>query len=155
VGTEFINKLYFNDVKFVKLLIVWDFINDKLVCDGPTYLLLIKNFKEMEQFEDADNCYYQYRDVTRKERHDVWGKILDYISWLSCGYGVRWQHPVLSAAAIAVLFGLYYESYGIKRKAANLFHKQEFRNPCKYDFIHNFKKSLSFSVMILLSLSPE
>lgn len=155
VGTEFINMIYLTDVKFSKLLVVWDSVKDKLVCDGPTYLLLIKNFKDMEQFADADNCYYQYREVTRKERYDLWGKLLDYISWLSCGYGVRWQHPILSGIMIAILFGLYYESNSLRRKAANFFHKQDGKNPCKHDFIDNFKKSLSFSVMMLLSLPPE
>jgi hypothetical protein len=154
-GTRFSKELFFNEVKFGRLLISWDLINDRLVCDGPIYLSLIKNFKEMEQFEDADNCYYKYRDEERQDRSMGWGKFFDYISWLSCGYGVRWQHPILSAIAVALLFGMYYESYYLRRKAANFFHKQEHKNPCNYDFIQNLKKSISFSIMMLLSLPPD
>lgn len=153
-GTKFEKELYFYRVKFAKLFIIWDSIKDKLVCDGPTYLSLIKNFKEMEQFDDADNCYYQYRDLKRKERPLDWSKIFDYISWLSCGYGVRWQHTILSAAAIAILFGLYYQSYCLIRRA-NFLHKKEIKDPCENDSIQNFKKFMSFSVMLLLSLPPE
>jgi uncharacterized protein YjbI with pentapeptide repeats len=154
-GTKFGKELYFNGVKFAKLSIFWDSIKNRLVCDGQTYLLLIKNFKDMEQFEDADNCYYQYRDVKRQERHDDWGKLFDYISWISCGYGVRWQHPIISAIAVAVLFGMYYESCSLSGRIANSFDKQEIKNFCKYDSIQNLKKSMSFSFMLLLSLPSE
>ena len=154
-GTKFGKKLYLNDINFARLLISWDAIKDGLICNGPTYLLLIKNFKEMEQFEDADNCYYQYRDEERQDRPLGWGKFFDYISWLSCGYGVRWQHPILSAVAIAILFSVYYESYSLIGKAASLFHKQELKPPYKYDLVQNIKKSLLFSTMMLLSLPPE
>jgi uncharacterized protein YjbI with pentapeptide repeats len=154
-SARFAKELYFNDVKFEKFLVSWDSIGNALVCNGPTYLLLIKNFKEMQQFEDADNCYYQYRDEKRRTGPFDLSKLIDYISWLSCGYGVRWQHPILSAILIAVLFGIYYESYNLVNVAANRFHRQEVNDIYKYDFIHNFKKSLSFSTMMLLSLPSE
>lgn len=154
-GANFGKELYFNQVKFAKLSITWDSIKGKLVCDGPSYLSLIKNFKDMEQYEDADNSYYQYRDLKRKDSRPLdWSKFFDYISWLSCGYGVRWQHTILSATAVALLFGLYYESYYLIR-ITNFLYNKELKNSCKYDFIQNFKKSMSFSVMLLLSLPPE
>jgi uncharacterized protein YjbI with pentapeptide repeats len=154
-GAKFDKKLYFYDAKFEQLLISWDSINDALVCNGPAYLLLIKNFKDMQQFEDADNCYYKYRDEKRQTGPFDLSKLIDYISWLSCGYGVRWQNPILSAILIAILFGIYYESYNIVNVAANRFHRKKPNDYYKYNFIFNFKKSLSFSTMMLLSLPPE
>jgi hypothetical protein len=154
-GSRFAKKLYLNDVKFEGFLVSWDSIDNALNCNSPTYLLLIKNFKEMQQFEDADNCYYQYRDEKRQTGPFDLSKLIDYISWLSCGYGVRWQHPILSAILIAILFGIYYESYNLVNVAANRFYRKTSNDLYKYDFIFNFKKSLSFSTMMLLSLPPE
>lgn len=154
-GAVFEKEVNLIGAKFVSLNVVWDSLKNKLICDGPTYLLLIKNFKELEQFEDADNCYYQYRDLERQNEPLGWGKLFDYMSWLSCGYGVRWQHPILSGIAIALLFGLYYESYCLRRKGSNFFGGQELKIPREYDPLENLKKSMSFSVMLLLSLPPE
>ena len=154
-SARFAKELFFNDVKFEKILVSWDSIDDALNCNSPAYLLLIKNFKEMQQFEDADNCYYQYRDEKRQNGPLDLGGLIDYISWLSCGYGVRWQHPILSAILIAIFFGIYYESYNLVNVAANRFHRKMPNDLYKYDFIFNFKKSLSFSTMMLLSLPPE
>ncbi len=96
IGAKFTKSLYFSGIRFAEMSIIWDSIKDQLVCDGPTYLSLIKNFKDSEKFEDADDCYYKYRDVDRQAKPSGWSKLFDYLSWLSCGYGVRWQHPILS-----------------------------------------------------------
>ena len=112
IGAKFCKEVYFNDMTFSKLLITWDSIKDNLEFNGPTYLLLIKNFKEMEQFEDADNCYYQYRDEKRQDRPLGWGKIFDYLAMISCGYGVRWQKTILTSIAMTLLFGIYFSLKG-------------------------------------------
>jgi uncharacterized protein YjbI with pentapeptide repeats len=152
IGAKFNKLLYFRGISFTKMSIIWDSIKEKLVCDGPTYLLLIKNFKDMEKFEDADKCYYQYRDIKRKERPFDWEKVLDYVSWLSCGFGVRWQHTILSSIVVAILFGIYYELSSIIKES--LFIKGGLNN-YNYNSMQNLKKSIHFSALILLSLAPE
>lgn len=154
-SSNFDKKLYLTGIDFKKLSINWEDIKYALSADGQTYLLLIKNFKDNEQFEDADNCYYQYRDKKRQNMPFSWGKISEYISWLSCGYGVRWQHTIISAIAAVIMFGIYYEFYYIKGIMINSFLKQQSDTPYKYGFIYNLKKSLSFSAMTLLSLPGE
>jgi len=92
---NFNKKLNLSRLKFNRLYVNWCLIKDNLVYDGPTYLALIKNFKVMEQFDDADNCYYQYRKESqaRKKWYEEKGfncsKLLDWIGFVSCGYGVR------------------------------------------------------------------
>jgi uncharacterized protein YjbI with pentapeptide repeats len=154
IGAKFNKSLYFSGIRFTKMSIIWDSIKDQLVCDGPTYLLLIKNFKDMEKFEDADNCYYQYRDLERQGRSFDWGKVFDYVSWISCGYGVRWQHTILSGIAVAIFFGIFYELSSLKSITVNLFNKGNLGN-CNYDSIQDLRKSMHFSALILLSLAPE
>ena len=111
-GAKFCKEVYFGGMTFPKLLISWDSIKDNLEFNGPTYLLLIKNFKEMEQFEDADDCYYQYRDEKRQDRPLGWAKIFDYLAMISCGYGVRWQKTILMSIEMTILFGIYFSLKG-------------------------------------------
>lgn len=155
IGCRFDKELYFNDAKFTKLNLNWATVMDRLVCNGPTYLALIKNFKEAEQFEDADNCYYQYRDWKRKERDPGWSKIFDYLAWLSCGYGVRWQYTILSGILVMTLFGIYFEFRYLAGTIANMLLKRDSKGPSFSDLWRSVKRSLSFSTMILLSLPSD
>ena len=68
LGAEFDKELTFNDLKFDRLYITWESIKDKLVYNGPAYLALVKNFKVIEQFNDADNCYYAYRKASQAQK---------------------------------------------------------------------------------------
>lgn len=151
--SEFNNRLILKDLKFVRLYITWNSIRDNLVYDGPTYLALIKNFKVIEQFSDADDCYYQYRKESQaqkkwysKENRLIeflvrsynwtstkirrifkylswikdyspftwihrfnWSKLLDWIGFVSCGYGVRIQPIILWVLSSVLSFTLLYK----------------------------------------------
>ena len=97
LGTRFDKELYFYNVKYKIFDINWDSIRNKLISDEQGYILLINSFKEMGEFENADNCYYQFREWKRENRppHDLEGTVWDSLAWISCGYGVRWTHPIL------------------------------------------------------------
>jgi hypothetical protein len=126
-------KLDMTRSNFNRLYIGWDSIKDHLDFDGATYLALIKNFKNLEQFGDADDCYYQYRKISQENKEWYvpdnwiikmltsiynwairplnciidqlywinrippflwihrfnWSKLIDYMGWVSCGYGVK------------------------------------------------------------------
>jgi len=122
MGTMFNNELRLDNLRFERLYITWDSIKDKLVYDGPIYLALIKNFKAIEQFGDADDCYYIYRRKSQarkklfsKKRFN-WSKLLDWIGFVSCGYGVRIQPIILwvlgSVLGFTLLYKLLPSSYG-------------------------------------------
>lgn len=143
VGAQFNGKLFFNSAKFSNLLIFWDSIKNNLEFNGPTYLILIKNFRDMEQFEDADNCYYQYREEKRQERPIGWAKIFDYLAMISCGYGVRWQNTLLTGIGVLVVFGIYFSLKG------GIFNSKNFRN------FQIVKESLFFSLTLLLSAPTD
>jgi uncharacterized protein YjbI with pentapeptide repeats len=155
LGARFDNYIYLSGIKFVSIQLTWDSLSEKLVCDGPTYATLIKNFKDLEQYEDADDCYYQYRDWRRVNGPLEWAKILDYIAWLSCGYGVRWHYTIFSGILVMILFGLYYESYNLKNVIPNFFRRGDSKKACKHEFKENLKKAISFSAITLLSLPSE
>lgn len=155
LGSKFDKKLQFVDVKFEDLKINWASFSEKLVCNGPIYLALIKNFKDLEQFEDADSCYYEYRDWRRGNRDLGWLKFLDYLAWISCGYGVRWQHTILSGFLVVMLFGIYFEFDYLIRGAVSITRKNDAIKLSVYDLWRSIKKSFTFSVMVLLSIPSD
>ena len=121
-GAKFYAQIIFIRLKFNILYIDWTSIKDNLVYDGPAYLALIKNFKVIEQFSDADDCHYQYRKKSqaRKKWFDKkrfnWSKLLDWIGFVSCGYGVKIL-PIIfwvlgSVLGFTLLYKLLPPSYG-------------------------------------------
>ena len=155
LGSRFDRVLYFYKVKFKNLNINWDSIHHNLVSDEPGYIVLIKNFKDFGQFEDADNCYYEYRERKQHNMPFEWAKILTFLAWLTCGYGVRWTHPIFSGLLVIMSFGIYYEMFdleGIIRK--NLFGRKALKDET-IKLSERLKKAFLFSMIVLLSLPPE
>ena len=103
-GSHFSKQLYFTRVKFSYIELQWSNINTLICEDASTYLELIKNFKDKGQFDDADNCYYQYRSWSQNQKNWGFSKLLDLIAWLSCGYGVRPSYTLAMSSAIIFIF---------------------------------------------------
>jgi uncharacterized protein YjbI with pentapeptide repeats len=96
-------------MKFSILMVNWPSIGDYVISDGPVYLQLIKNFKNLEQFDDAYSCYYKYRLFSMDKRG--WSdaeKYLDALAWLTCGFGVRPSFTILWMMIMIVLFAIMY-----------------------------------------------
>lgn len=98
-----------NDTDFKEMKISWDSLKTSLVFDGPTYVKLIRNFRNLEQFDDANNAYYQYRAERRKyEEMSARAKISDLLMQYSCGYGVKPSYTVrLTIFVILLFFAIY------------------------------------------------
>ena len=71
----------------------WDDVKEHLDYEKNgrnTYLSLVRSFKSIGFFDDADDCYYVCRDNMKKENEKSnWSKLYDILSYVSCGYGVR------------------------------------------------------------------
>lgn len=109
-----------------KIYIIWDQIKGGKLkhyygeFDGQVYLRLIKNFKELEQFEDANNAYYEYR-VLKRRNEKTWYDPTRFLEWLfldlSCGYGVRPFRTILYGGGIILLFTLaFYQTGAIQKR---------------------------------------
>lgn len=105
---QFNNNLNLTRAKITNFEVEWDSIKYLLDCDGTVYLALVKSFRNLERFDDADNCYYQYRKISQSKKlwYDTtkrwlrrfnWSKLYDHVAWRSCGYGVR---PIFTLAWI-------------------------------------------------------
>lgn len=155
MGAVFEGPLKVNDIKFNGLIIKWESIHNKLLSDEPGYILLISNFRKLGQFDDADSCYYDYREWKRANRsdHEWTESIWDFIAWLTCGYGVRWQNPILFGVVVLVFFGFYLEFWDLGRFLWSSIRKQSINQD--YHFFRRLKASMAFSATTLLSLPSE
>lgn len=112
-NSVFLGFLDLTGANFDRLDIYWP-SSTRLVCnDGPTYLELIKNFRDLEEYEVADEVYYEYRQWRQREK-SVWdtSKYIDILGWITCGYGVRVNQTVTFASSIFVIFGAIYSIIG-------------------------------------------
>ena len=130
---QFDKELNLNDFKCGRLYITWDSIKDKLVYNGPVYLALIKNFKVIERFSDADDCYYAYRKVSQDlkpwysqknwlidnlVRIYSWisnkiKRIFEYFSWINNYPPITWIHR-FTWSKLFDWIGLVSCGYGVK-----------------------------------------
>jgi len=100
------NRSQFNS----RIYIPWDSIMSHLAYDGSAYLSLVKSYNSLEKFDDADECYYQYRKLKRGRLH-FRQKISDYIPFLALGYGVHPEYPLIIGLVIIIIFAFIY-SFG-------------------------------------------
>lgn len=140
---RFYKGIYIGFIRFQKIKIDWGSLND-VHWDARISDDLIRNFKNSGQYEASDDVYYGYRRW-RQDQESLFSlsKLIDILTWLSCGYGVRPLYTIGSGLvvllAFAILFFLIIKS--------NERHKVN-RRP-------KFKEAFWFSATILLSLPKE
>ncbi len=102
------SKINLNNADFTRFIVHWAIIKDRLDFNGAAYLALVRNYKSLEWFEDADECYYQYRRIGQDGAPWGWSKLSDIISWLSCGYGVRVSYTAFWCLFTILIFGVMF-----------------------------------------------
>jgi len=113
------SNIYIKDLNYDRIVVRWNSIKDHLPYNGSVYLTLTRNFRNLEQFEDQDDCYYQYRKEKQSRATKVVPKSLDRLAWISCGYGVRPSHTILLSVAIIVLFtGIFWAGSALEQDAS-------------------------------------
>lgn len=87
-------KIILEGTRFKEFNVKWTNIKNHLDCgdDELIYLLFINNFKSKGIFEDADECYYEYR-INRKIRSKIMG-IFDVGARFLYGYGLKPHYPL-------------------------------------------------------------
>jgi len=106
-NTRFNDTLSLKRTKYTNLYIKWTNIT-RFAYDDAAYLSLIDNFKKLGFFEDADNCYYQYRKERNQEVLKGISQLIDNGLMTFYGYGVRPFLPFTWSLAFIVLFGVTY-----------------------------------------------
>jgi len=102
------SKINLNSTDFSKFVVHWNTLQSRMVYNGAAYLALVKNYKSLEWFDEADECYYQYRRIGQDLAPWGWDKLSDIISWLSCGYGVRVSYTAFWCLFTILIFGIIF-----------------------------------------------
>ena len=175
--SKFIGNAHFLEVKFNQsadfnssdllqldpnlLHLQWSFFQGHLSYNEILYISFIRKFKDRGQFEDARNCYYDYR--SEKLRFEPIGltKFLDYLAWISCGYGVRPSYTIGMIVAFIILFGFIYRSgecilcsfspfMSLSRRRTSAFTRKRWVSGKNLSIL----QSLYFSLLVFFHTSP-
>ena len=147
---QFNKTLEFYNTNFKNLELDWFSINDHglFKTDRKGYINLIKNFKNFEDYEAADDCYYHYRNwrlISELIESWLFSRIptkafTDFIFFMLCGYGVKPQNTILSSILIIFLFGIFYQRHNIvTRDGKNI----------------SYPDAIFFSASIFFTLPPK
>lgn len=102
------SRLYLAKADISRMMVSWDQIRDIISFDTSAYLSLIKNYKELGQSNDANNCYYEYRHLNQASKPLGFSRLLDTVAWLSCGYGVRPHYALFCGLVVILIFAFIY-----------------------------------------------
>jgi hypothetical protein len=109
-GTTFgeSSSVHLNNTEIEGFVIPWRTMEDHLVFRDEVYMGLVENYKRLGWFQDADDCYYHYRKLAQERKEIGWSKAIDYLAWLSCGYGVRPDYTVAWSISTILVFGVVF-----------------------------------------------
>ena len=98
------SRLFLSKADINRLMVKWSLIKDIFVYDSSAYLSLVRNYRDLG-LSEADDCYYQYRKITQDLKSWEPSKFLDILAYITCGYGVRADRPVL-CSLLVILGGM-------------------------------------------------
>ena len=78
--------------------------SDEKTCD-----LFRKFYKNEARYDDADKIYYDYRKFAQDNKDwTLPSKWMDFLSWATCGYGLRLSHTIWCGVLILLFFTYVY-----------------------------------------------
>ncbi len=102
------SRVHLNNTEIEGFVIPWRTVEEHLVFRDEVYMGLVENYKRLGWFQDADDCYYHYRKLAQERKGVGWSKAVDYLAWLSCGYGVRPDYTLAWSLSTVLLFGIVF-----------------------------------------------
>lgn len=97
--------------KYSKLDLFWKALDENLdyrQIFESDYLALIENLKKLGQHDEADDCYYKYRNFLRIKKKWGLSRSIDEVAFLSCGYGVRPGYVIFWIFMFIFIFALFF-----------------------------------------------
>ncbi|MFB3765926.1 MAG: pentapeptide repeat-containing protein [Methanotrichaceae archaeon] len=122
-----------------RFMVKWDMIKHLLSYDSSAYLSLVKNYKDLG-LSEADDCYYQYRQLSQDLKSWSWSKVYDVLADITCGYGVRPDRPIICSLFLVILC------------SSILFWRNGLRIPSNMDKKTSFYDSLYYCLAIFFTI---
>jgi len=141
--------------------IEWNLLKDRLDYDGSAYLALVKSYRDLEMFDYADSCYYDYRKIGQEKKPIGLSKGIDIIAEKTCGYGVRPDYTLWLSLLVILVFSLIYwigNSLNDANSCSRLrtFSFIKLSTVSKIDIVDSFTNAIQFSSSTFISLAmPE
>ncbi len=96
----------------------WDCINQNQASpsDDDAYLALMRNYLNLGWYEDANSCYYEYRNRRRADEPIGIEKVTDTVEYALYGYGVKPFRTLGWIVGLVLAFGLVLRNGGSIKK---------------------------------------
>ena len=97
-----------------RMFLPWSSINQSQAApsDDDAYLALMRNYMNLGWYEDANSCYYEYRNKRRAaEPHGI-EKVTDTFEWAIYGYGMKPLRTFGWIVGLVLVFGLIFKNGG-------------------------------------------
>lgn len=84
----------------------WKNVKGKLDCDEYLYLRMINTYKDMGLFDDADDCYYYFKNNYHQSY--IFSDCIESILGELYGWGVKPLNTIKWSIIFILIFGLYF-----------------------------------------------
>lgn len=153
-NSRFNGSLNMTEAIFDRMELEWKDIEDRLIGDDPIYISMINNFRNLGQFEDQDDCIYQYGTYRLAHEDSIWSYLADFLSWIICGFGVRPQYTFAWAILLIISFGYIYYSFGALLKDSRAQSAFQFKKYDRKMRTSTLREGLYFSTMVFTLSLP-
>jgi uncharacterized protein YjbI with pentapeptide repeats len=145
------SQIFLNNSEIQRFVVPWSLISRHLLYNPAVYLSFVENYRSLGWWEDSDDCYYDYRWYNQRYKPMGWSKAIDFLAWISCGYGVRPGFALIWSLITIIVFAVVFWAGDGIRRSARPFQGGD-RDPVPEKA--TFKNALFFSTMIFLSQGP-
>jgi uncharacterized protein YjbI with pentapeptide repeats len=122
---EFYGSLTFEDISFNNIYINWDNIKDiPKTFDAKVYASLMGEYKMRGFYNEADECYYQFRSQLLNQRNPLMNPLaylIDYFGYILYGFGTKPENPIFWSIIVIVIAGFYWRRILRRTKNENMY----------------------------------
>lgn len=107
--------LNMNQTQFGKMYVRWFNLRKGIQYNETAYYLLIKNFKDLGLFSDANECYYAFMSEMSNQTahqsfsaHSLLYSLLYSLSRFLYGFGTKPEYPLIWSGLFILIFAFYW-----------------------------------------------
>ncbi len=83
--------------------------SETIFTDGKTCEFFRKSYDSYARYTDADNVYYNYRITWMEGKSISISKLIDILSWVTCGFGIKLEYTIGWIIGIVIFFAFVYK----------------------------------------------